>query len=368
MRRHADLRVGIARRRHRAQTGHEGQRLAGDRDRVPAQLPDRQLALVARRRRGADQALVDPPVAARVLHRRADAVEPGALVRRLRRREGRARELLGIEPVIRPSAASSCRAARRPAAPRSRSCCRSRTCRRARWRCRATARRGSRRRRCPGRSWALSRMGCCPQGSGIATGWPLRVYKGCLEEETAHGTVPARRPAARDLGREPDGDRRLRVRRVLPSRSGRARPPVQGHGLLARGEAPLEGRDALPSGRRQLHPQRGAAILRGAVRGRARALGAGHGLPRRRRASAPTSARIAMGAKPAKTEVGPMELAHPGDRGHRRPADLSRRPLRGERLDLRRRLQLDRRTRPASARRRPALHRPPDPQRPSAGA
>src|SRR5829696_8916524 len=66
---------------------------------------------------------------------------------------------------------------------------------------------------------------------------------GCISaarKETAHGTVPARRRAARDLGREPDGDRRLRVRRVLPSRPGRARPPVQGHGLLARGEAPLE--------------------------------------------------------------------------------------------------------------------------------
>ena len=40
---------------------------------------------------------------------------------------------------------------------------------------------------------------------------------------------------------------------------------------------------------------------------------------------------------------------HPGDRGHRRPADLSRRPLRREGLDLRRRFQLDRRARPASA-------------------
>src|SRR5215204_6622400 len=100
-------------------------------------------------------------------------------------------------------------------------------------------------------SWTV--MGALPNGvlpPKVAGSRPAG-HCGCISaarKETAHGTVPARRRAARDLGREPDGDRRLRVRRVLPSRPGRARPPVQGHGLLARGEAPLEGRDALPSG------------------------------------------------------------------------------------------------------------------------
>ena len=190
---------------------------------------------------------------------------------------------------------------------------------------------------------------------------------GCISaarKETAHGTVPARRRTARDLGREPDGDRRLRVRRVLPSGSGGARPAVQGHWLLARGEAPLEGRDALPSGRRQLHPQRGAAILRGAVCRRARALGAGDGLPRCRR-QAGLRARHRHGREAGEDRGRADGARHPGNRGHRRPADLSRRPLRREGLDLRRRFQLDRRPRPASARLRPALHRPPDPQRPA---
>ena len=46
----------------------------------------------------------------------------------------------------------------------------------------------------------------------------------------------------------------------IPARS----TAVQGHGLRAGREAPLEGRDAVPPGRHQLHPQRRAANLRGA--------------------------------------------------------------------------------------------------------
>ena len=43
--------------------------------------------------------MFDLPEAACVAHRRADAVEPGALVAAARRREGRARKLLGIEAI-----------------------------------------------------------------------------------------------------------------------------------------------------------------------------------------------------------------------------------------------------------------------------
>ena len=57
---------------------------------------------------------------------------------------------------------------------------------------------------------------------------------------------------------------------------------------------------------------------------------------------------LAIGAKPARTTGRADGAEHPGDRRHRRPADLPRRPLRGERLDLRRRFRLARRARPAS--------------------
>src|SRR5581483_5767484 len=42
---------------------------------------------------------VDLPETARVFHRRADAIEPGALIGAARRGEGRAGQLLGIKPV-----------------------------------------------------------------------------------------------------------------------------------------------------------------------------------------------------------------------------------------------------------------------------
>ena len=99
VRRHAGHRLAIARGRHRAQPVDEGERLARDRRRAPAQLPDRQFAVLALGR-GADQPAVDLLEAAGVTHRRADAIEPRALVRGLRRRERRAGKLLGIEPVI----------------------------------------------------------------------------------------------------------------------------------------------------------------------------------------------------------------------------------------------------------------------------
>ena len=79
-------------------------------------------------RRGAPQPGIDLGKAAGMLHRRADAIEPGALVAAARRGEGRAGQLLGIEPVgaaLRRVAPDRQRAGQ---APRSQSCCRSRTC------------------------------------------------------------------------------------------------------------------------------------------------------------------------------------------------------------------------------------------------
>src|SRR5262249_54759575 len=70
------------------------------RDRSPTQLPDRQVALLPRRRGGAREPLVDSAVARRVLDRGPDAVKPGALVGGLRRRERRAGQLLGVEAEL----------------------------------------------------------------------------------------------------------------------------------------------------------------------------------------------------------------------------------------------------------------------------
>ena len=98
VRRHAGLRLGIARRGDGVHAGDEGEPLLRDRRRTPAQLPDRQFGVVALGR-GADRAPVDLLEAGGVPDRRANAVKPGPLVGRLRRRERRAGNLLGIEAV-----------------------------------------------------------------------------------------------------------------------------------------------------------------------------------------------------------------------------------------------------------------------------
>ncbi len=95
---HAGLRVDVARRGHGAHAREERQLLLRDRHGAPAQLPDRPVML-GRRRRGLPIGQRRLLELRRVLHGGADAVEPGALVGAARRREGRARQLLGIEAV-----------------------------------------------------------------------------------------------------------------------------------------------------------------------------------------------------------------------------------------------------------------------------
>ncbi len=86
-------------------------------------------------------------------------------------------------------------------------------------------------------------------------------------------------------------------------------------GFSRRGAASLEEGDALPAGRHQLRPQRGARILR-----RER-FAAEHGPPRPAMAFRVVDAKhayeraLSLGAKPAETRVGPMELNIPAIEG-----------------------------------------------------
>ena len=95
---HAGLGVDVAGSRHGAQAGEEGEVLLGDRHGAPAQLADRPVVLGRGRCRLPERQRGLAELGA-VLHRRADAVEPGALVGAARRGEGRARQLLGVEAV-----------------------------------------------------------------------------------------------------------------------------------------------------------------------------------------------------------------------------------------------------------------------------
>ena len=137
---------------------------------------------------------------------------------------------------------------------------------------------------------------------------------------------------------------------------------VRDHGLRGGREASLEGRHALPPGRRQLRGQCRAGQLRAPVRRGARALRLRDGVPRGRREArvrARRGARRQAGRDQGRTDG----AEHPGGRGHRRLAALLRRPLRRQRLDLGHRFPLERRARSEARRGRAVLRRPPDPQR-----
>ena len=98
MARHAELQEDIAAGRDGAKAGQEVERLVRNRNRVPAQLPDRKIAFIPARR-GADKAPIDLDEATGVQRRRPDAIEPGAAIGCARRREGGPAQLLGIEAV-----------------------------------------------------------------------------------------------------------------------------------------------------------------------------------------------------------------------------------------------------------------------------
>jgi hypothetical protein len=129
--RQTDLRVHVPGRGHGAHACEEGQGLAlRDLHRVPAVLAQR-LDVIVDAGRGLEMRQLQPREPARMLDRGADAVAPGPLVLPARGGEGRARELLGVEPVIDALGRVACPAAGRRAAPPSRNRCRSRACSRA---------------------------------------------------------------------------------------------------------------------------------------------------------------------------------------------------------------------------------------------
>ena len=100
------------------------------------------------------------------------------------------------------------------------------------------------------------------------------------------------------------------------------------HGLRAGRPAPLQGRLALPPGRRQLHRQRRAGQLRPGLRARARAQRSAPSRFRVKDAACGLQAR-AVARRLGRRGQGRADGAqHPGDQGHRRFADLPGRPLR----------------------------------------
>ncbi len=135
---------------------------------------------------------------------------------------------------------------------------------------------------------------------------------------------------------------------------------------------PAQEGHAVPAGRGQLHHQRRAELLRAALRAAARPERVRDGLSREgrsRRLRACAGTRR-LGLRPPHRPDG---TEHPGHQGHRRFADLLRRPLarQGRRRagghrqhqHLRRRLRADRRRGGGAGRPRPDQHRPPDAQR-----
>src|ERR1700756_53156 len=97
MRCHSGLRMNIARRGHGVDALEERHRMRRYRRRVPAQLGDDRVLLVARR--SSPEACIDLSKAPGVLYRRTNAIEPRTLVSAARRGERRPGKLLGIKAI-----------------------------------------------------------------------------------------------------------------------------------------------------------------------------------------------------------------------------------------------------------------------------
>ena len=138
-------------------------------------------------------------------------------------------------------------------------------------------------------------------------------------QELAHGSFPARRPAGHHLVRQSGRYRRLRVRRVRPSRAREACRAVRAHGLRAGRQAQDQGHHGLAAGRHQLHPQRRAAVVRRAFRGDAWAVRGIDGLARRAR---PARLRARGEERRRALHRFGRHAGGAGHQGHRRVADV----------------------------------------------
>ena len=164
---------------------------------------------------------------------------------------------------------------------------------------------------------------------------------------------------------QPDGDGRVRVRRIHRARPGGARRALfERMGFVAVARHRSKNVTLYQPGRRQFHRQRRAGQLRAGLRPAARAVGLRHRLPREGRRARPTSARSSSAPSRSQGKLGPMELNIPAiegiggsliylvDRyGDHTIYDVDFVPL------IRRRA--------GAAGRRARRDRPPDPQRPS---
>ena len=184
---------------------------------------------------------------------------------------------------------------------------------------------------------------------------------------TAMGPFPHDAPATRHLRREPDGHRRVRVRRVLPSRTGRARRAVHRR-WASRAVAKHRSKDVTLYRQGDINfivnAEPGSFAERFAERARALAPApwrSGSSMP-----NTPIERALSLGRQAgARRRSARWNSNIPAIEGIGGLPDLPRRPLRREGLDLRRRFRVARRARSEARRRRPLLHRPPDPQRPA---
>ena len=284
------------------------------------------------------------------------------------------------DPQRRTGKTSSRPSSKRPASPTRRSCVPSscwttRTCGRAAASCRCRPTTADDRRRAPALALGGRRPGVRSPLARVGEHTEeVLASLGAKHNTRSVGRASARRGASHrakagptgvrkwPIFRQSHGARGLRVRRVRLAHAGRARRCVRVAGLHPRRAAPLEGRGAVSAGRHQLHRQQRARERR--------VLSSPRSTDRRRAAwrfaCATRTRRTSARSRSARSRW----TCRPGhgaqaarDQGHRRHAALPHRPLRGRHVDLRHRLQVDRRRGPPSEGPRPEAHRPPHAQR-----
>jgi len=155
-----------------------------------------------------------------------------------------------------------------------------------------------------------------------------------ISREISHGSVSARRAGRHHQHRQSDGHRRVRVRRICPSRSAGAARAVQIDGLCGGGAAPQQADHALSPRRYQLPRQRGARQPRRRFRRGSRSLRAVDGVSGGR-CQKGLRARAVAWRGSRRGVVGAEDARCPRHQGHRRQSLVLRRSLRHQGLGLR---------------------------------